>query len=268
MRIPLSRPDIGEREVELVTHVLKSDQLSLGPLLQEFEERFSSYVGAKYAVATNSGTSALHLAALALGLGPGDEILTTSFSFVASANCILHANAQPVFADIDAATLNLDPRSIREVIHRDYAWVRGNACMVNRKTGGTLKAILPVHIFGLPCDMGAILEIAEEFNLKVLEDACESLGAEYAGRRAGTFGDAAAFGFYPNKQMTAAEGGMIVTDDPEVAATCRSLRNQGRDESSGWLKHDRLGFNFRLSELHCALGIAQLERIEELLAAR
>lgn len=268
MRIPLSRPDIGEREVEQVTRVLRSGQLSLGPLLQEFEEHFSSYVGTKYAVATNSGTSALHLAALALGIGPGDEVLTTSFSFVASANCVLHANAQPVFADIDPTTLNLDPRAIRGVIQRDYAWVRGNACMVNRKTGGTLKAILPVHVFGLPCDMNAILEIAEEFNLKALEDACESLGAEFAGRRAGTFGDAAAFGFYPNKQMTTAEGGMIVTDDPDVAAACRSLRNQGRDESSGWLKHDRLGYNFRLSELHCALGLAQLERIEELLAAR
>lgn len=268
MRIPLSRPDIGEREIEQVTRVLRSGQLSLGPLLHEFEEKFSSYAGTKYAVATNSGTSALHLAALALGIGPGDEVLTASFSFVASANCILHANAQPLFADIDPATLNLDPRALREVIQRDYAWVQGNECMVNRKTGGTLKAILPVHVFGLPCEMETILEIADEFNLKVLEDVCESLGAEYAGRRVGTFGDAAAFAFYPNKQMTTAEGGMIVTDDPEVAAACRSLRNQGRDEFSGWLKHDRLGYNFRLSELHCALGLAQLERIDELLAAR
>jgi len=268
VKIPLSRPEIAEAEIQAVTRVLRSGQLSLGPLLPEFETKFAEYVGTRYAVATNSGTSALHLAALALGIGPGDEVLTTSFSFVASANCILHVNAQPIFAEIDGATLNLDAGRLRELIARQYEWQSGRTHLVNRQTGGALKAILPVHVFGLPCDMQAIREIADEFHLSVLEDACEALGAEYRGRRVGTFGEAAAFAFYPNKQMTTAEGGMIVTDDARLAKVCRSVRNQGRDESAAWLRHVRLGYNFRLSELHCALGIAQLERIDELLAAR
>lgn len=268
MRIPLSRPDIGELEIESVVRVLRSGQLSLGPLLNEFERRFAEYVGTHFAIAANSGTSALQLAAEALGIGVGDEVLTTSFSFVASANCVLHTGAQPVFVDIDPVTLNVDPHKLREAITREYAWTAGKTHMVNRVSGGSLKALLPVHVFGLPSDMDPLLELADEFNLSILEDACEALGAEYRDRRVGSFGDAAVFAFYPNKQITTAEGGMIVTDDPRIAAICRSLRNQGRDENSSWLKHDRLGYNFRLSELHCALGIAQLERIDELLAAR
>lgn len=268
MKISLSKPDIGEREIELVTRVLRSGQLSLGPVLAEFEETFAAYVGTRYAVATSSGTAALHLAVEALGIGPGDEVLTTSFSFVASANCLLYAGAMPSFVDIDPATLNLDPRLLRDAIARDYAWVDGKSRLVNRQSGRVLKAILPVHVFGLPCDMEPILELAQVFNLKVIEDSCEALGAEYCGRRAGAFGDAAAFAFYPNKQMTTGEGGMLVTDDSEIAAICRSLRNQGRDEDASWLRHVRLGYNYRLSDLHCALGLAQLGRLEELLAAR
>lgn len=268
MRIPLAKPDIGEREVEYVTRVLRSGQLSLGPLLEEFEARFAAFVGTRYAVATNSGTSALHLAVKALGIGPEDEVLTTSFSFAASVNCLLYERALPAFADIDPATLNMDPAEMREILARDYMWDRAKKQLVNRRSGRVLKAILPVHMFGLPCSMKDILETAQEFNLRVLEDACEALGATYRGERVGTFGDAAAFAFYPNKQMTTAEGGMIVTDNPQIARLCRSLRNQGRDDDAGWLRHARLGYNYRLSELHCALGLAQLERIEEFLSAR
>ncbi|HLV95585.1 MAG TPA: DegT/DnrJ/EryC1/StrS family aminotransferase [Candidatus Acidoferrales bacterium] len=266
MRIPLSRPDVGEREIELVTRVLRSGQLSLGPRLAEFEEKFASYVGSRYAVAVNSGTSALHLCIKALGIGAGHEVLTTSFSFVASANCILYEGAIPAFADIDAARLNLDPDNVSAVIARDYVWKGGQ--LTNRASGRVLKAILPVHVFGLPCDMAPIRELAQTFNLRVVEDACEALGARYGEQAAGTLGDAGVFAFYPNKQMTTAEGGMIVTNDARLARVCRSLRNQGRDESAAWLRHERLGYNYRLSELHCALGLAQLERIDELLAAR
>ena len=268
MRIPLSRPEVGEREIEYVTRALLSGCLSLGPWLAEFEERFAACAGTRFAVATNSGTSALHLCVKALGIGPEDEVLTSSFSFVASANCILYERAVPVFVDIDPTTLNLDPNELAKWISRNCTWESAHGRLMNRRTGRAVKAILPVHIFGLPCDMTPILEIAKRFNLRVLEDACEALGAEYGERRVGTFGDAAAFAFYPNKQMTTAEGGMVVTNDSRIAATCRSLRNQGRDDESGWLRHVQLGFNYRLSELHCALGLAQLERIKELLFAR
>jgi perosamine synthetase len=266
--IPLSRPVIGEREIELVTHVLRSGTLSLGPVVEEFEARFAAYVGTRYAVATNSGTSALHLCVRALGIGPDDEVLTTSFTFAASVNCLLYERAMPAFVDIDPATMNLDPAGIRDVLARDYFWDRAQSRLVNRLSGRVLKAILPVHVFGLPCAMAPILGTAREFDLVVLEDACEALGAEYRGRRAGTFGDAAVFAFYPNKQITTAEGGMIATDNAQIAKLCRSMRNQGRDEDAGWLRHAHLGYNYRLSELHSALGVAQLERLDDLLAAR
>jgi perosamine synthetase len=268
MRIPLSKPDIGEREIEYVTRTLRSGNLSNGSLVNEFEEKFAAYAGTRYAIATNSGTSALHLCVRALDIGVSDEVITTSFSFVASANCLLYERAMPAFADIDPATLNIGSDHIREVIAREYIYDRAKNRHVNHWSGRVLKAILPMHVFGLPCDMAPILEIAREFNLMILEDACEALGAEYRGRRVGTFGEAAVFAFYPNKQMTTAEGGMIVTDSLEVATLCRSLRNQGRDEDTQWLRHVRLGYNYRLSELHCALGLAQLERIDELLLAR
>jgi len=268
MTIPLSRPEIGELEVEYVTRALKSGNLSLGARVAEFEDRFAKYVGARYAVTTNSGTSALHLCVKALGIGLEDEVVTTSFSFVASTNCLLYERALPKFADIDYDTLNLDPEKIREMLAIEYVWNGAKGRLVHRESGGVLKAILPVHVFGLPCDMASILEIAREFNLHVLEDACEALGARYRGQHVGTFGRAAAFGFYPNKQITTAEGGMIVTNDAEVAERSRSWRNQGRDGEHGWLRHSTLGYNYRLSDLHCALGLAQLERIEELLRAR
>jgi perosamine synthetase len=268
VKIPLSKPDIGEREIEMVMDVLQSGRLSLGPKLLEFEGKFAEYVGTKYAVATNSGTSALHLCIRALGIGPGDEVITTPFSFVASTNCILFEGAIPAFVDIDPSTLNIDPDRLRTFLRDNCLKDARQWALIDRSNGRTVKAILPVHVFGVPCDMVPILALAREYGLHVIEDACEALGAEYCGRRAGTFGDAAAFAFYPNKQITTGEGGMIVTNDENLAKHCRSMRNQGRGEDSSWLSHARLGYNYRLSEMQCALGIAQLERVTELLEAR
>lgn len=265
--IPLSSPDVGERELEYVAAVLRSQQLSLGPWVNRFEERFAEYIGARYAVAASSGTAALHMCVRAMGIGPGDEVITTPFSFVASVNCILYEGATPVLLDIDRKTYNLDPEALRDFLKQNCERTSRRGT-VNRKTGRTVKAILPVHVFGLPCEMGAIGELAREYGLTILEDACEAIGAKYNGRKVGTFGEAGVFAFYPNKQITSGEGGMIVTDDAAIAAQCRSLRNQGRDENGRWLLHTRLGFNYRLSDIHCALGLAQLERIEELLSVR
>jgi len=267
MNIPLSSPDVGEREIEYVTAVLRSGQLSLGPWLRQFEERFAEFAGARYAVAASSGTAGLHMCVRAMGIGPGDEVITSSFSFVASANCVLYEGAAPVFVDIDPETYNLSPEKVREFL-REGCTRNADGRVVNRKTGRTVKAVLPVHVFGLPCEMDAIGEIAREYGLLILEDACEAIGATSRGKAAGTFGDAAVFAFYPNKQMTAGEGGMVVTNDAHIAEQCRSLRNQGRDADGRWLTHVQLGFNYRLSDIHCALGLAQLERIHELLAAR
>ena len=266
MHVPLSRPDITEREIEKVCQVLRSGTLSLGPCLKQFEEQFAAYAGTRYAVAVNSGTSALHLITRALGVGAGDAVITSSFSFVASTNCFLYEGATPVFVDIDPETLNLDPRAVRSFI-AERCEMNGTQ-LIDRRTRRHVKAIVPVHVFGVPCDMDAILEIAREFHLSVIEDSCEAIGATYRGRKAGTFGDAAAFAFYPNKQMTTGEGGMIVTHDEQIATQCRSMRNQGRGESMEWLQHTRLGYNYRLSDIHAALGIAQLERIDELLESR
>lgn len=248
--IPLSRPDIGPREVELVNQVLRTPFLSMGPMLPRFEDAVAGYVGTERAVAVSSGTSGLHLCMIAAGIGPGDEVITTPFSFVASANCVLYQGARPVFVDIDPQTMNISPDCIQQCI-----------------TPHT-KAILPVHVFGQPCAMDEIMAIAKRHGLMIIEDACEALGSEYKGQKVGTFGDAAVFAFYPNKQMTTGEGGVIATNKIEWASLFGSLRNQGRDESTKWLTHVRLGYNYRLSELSCALGVAQLERIEELIAKR
>ncbi|HET6932453.1 MAG TPA: DegT/DnrJ/EryC1/StrS family aminotransferase [Candidatus Acidoferrum sp.] len=268
VKIPLSKPDIGEREMEMVMDVLQSGRLSLGPKLLEFEEKFAKYIGARYAVATNSGTSALHLCIRALGIGPGDEVITTPFSFVASTNCILFEGATPAFVDIDPDTLNIDPIQLKRFLRDNCLVDARQGVLIDRSNGRRVKAILPVHVFGVPCDMNPILALAREYKLHVVEDACEALGAEYCGRRAGTFGDVATFAFYPNKQITTGEGGMIVTNDENLAKHCRSMRNQGRGEDASWLSHARLGYNYRLSEMQCALGIAQLERVAELLEGR
>jgi len=248
--IPLARPDIGPKEIEYVTRVLKTPHLSLGPKLPEFETKIAQYAGAKYAVAVNSGTSALHLIIKALGIREGDEVITTPFSFVASANCLLFERAKPVFVDIDPKTLNLDTTSIEGKI--------------NSRT----RAILAVDVFGHPAEWDELEPMARRHDLRLIEDSAEAIGSEYRGRKAGTFGDAAVYAFYPNKQMTTGEGGVILTGSEQIAKLCRSLRNQGRAEGSEWLQHERLGYNYRLSDIHCALGLAQLERIDELLAKR
>jgi perosamine synthetase len=250
MNIPLSNPDITELEINYVTQVLKTPDLSLGPKLVEFETRIAEFIGRKYAIATNSGTSALHLIVRALGIKDGDEVITTPFSFIASANCILFERAKPVFVDIDPLTFNIDVNRIEE--------------QINKKT----KAILAVDVFGYPADWDRLEQIAKKHHLKLIEDSCEAIGAEYKGEKAGTFGEVATFAFYPNKQMTTGEGGIIVTDNKETANLCRSMRNQGREDSNEWLKHKRLGYNYRISDINCALGIAQLDRIEELLEKR
>jgi perosamine synthetase len=250
MRIYLSRPDITETEIEAVRAVLESPNLSLGPKVAEFEQAFSKYIGTKRAVAVNSGTSGLFLCMLALGIGPGDEVITTPFTFIASATPIMMAGAKPVFADIDPVSLNIDSSKIESKI--------------TKKT----KAILPVGVFGNPAGFDKICEIAQKHHLKIIEDSCEALGSALNGKKAGTFGTMSVFGFYPNKQITTGEGGMILTDNDDLADLCMSLRNQGRDKNDSWLCHTRLGYNFRLSDINCALGIAQLERIEQIKAKR
>jgi perosamine synthetase len=249
--IGLARPEIGEREQELVLEVLRSGRLSLGPIGERFEREFAAWLGAGDAVAVSSGTAALHLGVRELGWGPGDEVLTSPFSFVASANCLLYEDAQPVFCDIDPVTLNIDP---------DAA-----AAAVGEATAG----ILPVHIFGYPAAMPELEALAAKNGLGILEDACEALGAvDSEGRAVGTRGNLATFAFYANKQMTTGEGGMIVPTDPEVAARLRSERNQGRAVDMGWLDHDRLGFNYRLSDVAGALGVAQVEKLDAMLERR
>ncbi len=249
--IPLARPEIGDREEELVLEVLRSGRLSLGPVGERFEREFAAWLGVEDAVTASSGTTALHLGVRALGWGPGDEILTSPFSFVASANCLLYEGARPVFCDVDPETLNLDPAA------------------VGAATGERSAGILPVHIFGFPAAMPELEAIASSHGLGILEDACEALGAvDSDGCRVGTRGNLATFAFYANKQMTTGEGGVIVPSGPAVAARLRSERNQGRALDMGWLDHSGLGFNYRLSDLAAALGVAQLERLEEMLARR
>jgi perosamine synthetase len=245
--IPLARPVLGDAEEQRVLNVLRTGRLSLGPLLGEFERAFAPRVGAQHASAVSSGTAGLHLGLRAVGVGDGDEVVTSPFSFVASANVVIYERARPVFADIDPVTLNLDP---------DAA-----AAAVTERT----TALLPVHIFGYP----AALTAFERLGLPIVEDACEALGAVDAdGIPVGGRGHPAAFAFYANKQLTTGEGGMVTTADGEVKERIDSERNQGRAPNMDWLDHDRLGFNYRLSELACALGLAQLERLDEMLAGR
>jgi perosamine synthetase len=249
--IPLARPLLGEREERAVLEVLRSGQLSLGPRLAEFERGFAARVGAAHASAVSSGTAGLHLALRAVGVGEGDEVITSPFSFVASANAALYERARPVFADIDARTLNLDPEAA--------------AAALTPRT----RALLPVHIFGYPAEMPAFEALAARAGAAIVEDACEALGAVHAdGTPVGGRGSPAVFGFYANKQLTTGEGGMVTLADATLKQRIDSERNQGRAPDMGWLDHDRLGFNYRLSDIACALGIAQLERLPEMLAAR
>ncbi|MGB7589207.1 MAG: DegT/DnrJ/EryC1/StrS family aminotransferase [Solirubrobacterales bacterium] len=249
--IPLAKPEIGRREEELALEVLHSGRLSLGPMAERFEHDFAAWLGVDDAVAVSSGTTALHLGVRALGWGPGDEVLTSPFSFVASANCLLYEGARPVFCDIDPGTLNLDPSAAKAAL--------------GERTAG----ILPVHIFGYPAAMPELETLAAAHGLGVLEDACEALGAvDSEGRKVGSRGNLATFAFYANKQLTTGEGGVIVPGDADAAARLRAERNQGRGASMDWLEHGGLGFNYRFAELNAALGVAQLERLDSMLEAR
>ena len=248
--IPLSRPYIDEEDIQGVVETLRSSFLSLGPKLKEFETSFARYIGTKYAIAVSNGTCGLHLCVKALQLEPGDEVITSPFSFIASSNSILYENAKPVFVDIDENTFNLDVTKIEE------------------KITSRTKAILPVHIFGLPCDMEQIIAIAKKYNLKIIEDAAEAVGAEYNHKKVGGFGSSSVFAFYPNKQITTGEGGIICTNDEATYKLCKSWVNQGRADNDQWLLHERVGYNYRLDEMSCSLGITQLKKIEFILAKR
>jgi perosamine synthetase len=250
MPIPLSAPDITEAEIDAVTAVLRTPHLSLGPELLAFESALAAYHAVPHAVAVSSGTAGLHLALLTLNIGAGDEVIIPSFTFIAVANGVLQVRATPIFADIDPLTLNLDPAAVERAI-----------------TPRT-RAILIVHTFGVPADMNALQAIARRHTLAIIEDACEAIGAQFDTRRVGSFGSLAVLGFYPNKQLTTGEGGVVLAHTPAHAARLRSLRNQGRIQNAEWLDHAEPGYNYRLSEIACALGRVQLSRLEEILALR
>ena len=256
--IPLSHPDITDAEVRAVIDTLRSGRLSIGPRLEEFEQLVASRLGRAHGVGVNSGTSGLHLALAALGVGPGDEVITPAFSFVASANCIEYVGATPVFVDCDPRTLNLNARAVEK--------------MITERT----KAVIGVEVFGNPAGMPPLAALCGKHEIPLVEDACEGLGGQTGSQVVGCFGRVAVFGFYPNKQITTGEGGMIVTDDDRLADLCRSMRNQGRavtdsEPDSGLgssIAHQRLGYNYRMSELNAALGLAQMRRLRELIEAR
>jgi dTDP-4-amino-4,6-dideoxygalactose transaminase len=270
----MSSPDLSSDEISAVEQVLQTRYLSIGPKLLAFERELAACAGVEHGIGVNSGTSGLHLCVIAAGVQPNDMVITTPFSFIASANCIVYERAIPIFVDVDPATGNIDPSLVCEAVK---ALVGGGTSIESKRwlppacnlsADSRLKAILPVHAFGQPADMDPILEVARQHDLFVIEDSCEAIGAEYKGRRAGSLGDAAVFAFYPNKQITTGEGGMVVTDREDWANLVRSLRNQGRDVFDAWLDHTRLGYNYRLDEMSAALGLAQMRRIDELLAKR
>jgi perosamine synthetase len=248
--IPLSSPWLDEREIELVSEVLGSGRLSLGPTIDRFEEAFAEAIGAPYAAAVSSGTAGLHLLCVAAGVGPGDEVVTSPYSFVASANCAIYEGATPVFADIDPRTLNLSPAAVE-------------AAMSDRT-----RAVVAVDIYGYPCELDELRALCDARGVALIDDSCEALGARYKGGRVGSHGPSAVFAFYANKQITTGEGGMVTTHSEREWQLLRSLRNQGRADSGGWLEHARLGFNYRLDDMRAAIGLGQLEKLDEILAAR
>ena len=248
--IPLSSPWLDEREEELVGEVLRSGRLSLGPAIDRFEEEFAATVRAPFAAAVSSGTAGLHLLCITAGVGPGDEVVTSPYSFVASANCAIYVGATPVFADIDQRTLNLSPAAVEAAI-----------------TDRT-RAVVAVDIYGYPCELDELRAICDAHGVAFIEDACEALGARYKGETIGSHGPSAAFAFYPNKQITTGEGGMVTTHSEREWRLLRSLRNQGRADSGGWLEHARLGFNYRIDDVRAAIGLGQLEKLDGILAAR
>ncbi|HZU87570.1 MAG TPA: DegT/DnrJ/EryC1/StrS family aminotransferase [Anaerolineaceae bacterium] len=269
--IPMSSPDLTDAERQAVQAVLNTPNLSMGNQIEAFEATFRQLTGLKHAIGVNSGTAGLHLCVRAAGIGSGDLVITTPFSFVASANVMLFENAVPVFVDVDPLTGNMDA-ALTEQAAQD---LRAGGAAAKRwlprqgvPEGARLKAILGVDVFGQPADWDALRRIADTHQLKLIEDSCEALGAEYRGKPAGVFGDSAVFAFYPNKQITTGEGGMIVTDDDQAAALMRALRNQGRAPGDNWLQHTYLGYNYRLDEMSAALGVAQMARLPHLLDSR
>jgi perosamine synthetase len=250
MRIPLSGPEITEADIEAVVSVLRTTRLSIGPRMEEFEESIAEVAGVPYGVAVSSGTAGLHLCLRALGVGEGDEVILPSFTFIAAGNAVLYQRARPVFVDIDPNTLNLNPGRLES------------------KITPRTRAIIVVHTFGHPADLAPILDIARKHGLPLIEDSCEAIGAQYRGRNVGGIGDLGVFGFYPNKPITTGEGGMVVTRDSHLADTMRTLRNQGRMAADGWLEHSLLGYNYRLSEINCALGVSQMKKLGSILEAR
>jgi perosamine synthetase len=248
--VPLSGPYLDEREEALVLEVLRSGRLSLGPTGDRFEEAFAEKLGVPYAAAVSSGTAGLHLLCVLAGIEAGDEVITTPYSFAASANCFIYEGGVPVFADVDRRTLNMDPRAVEAA--------------VTQRT----KAIVAVDIFGYPCELDELRAIADKHGLVLIQDSCEALGAEYKGAAIGSHGPSAVFAFYPNKQITTGEGGMVTTHSEDEWRVLRSLRNQGRGDSGGWLEHVRLGYNYRLDDVSAAIGLGQLDKLEEILALR
>jgi perosamine synthetase len=249
-RVPLSRPFLDERAEELVLDVLRSGRLSLGPAIERFEELFAERVGAPYAAAVSSGTAGLHLLCHIAGVSEGDEVITSPISFVSTANCFIFEGGRPVFADVDPRTLNLDPAAVEAAV-----------------TART-KGIVAVDMFGYPCELDELRAIAERHGLFLVDDSCEALGAEYKGAPVGSHGVSGAFGFYPNKQITTGEGGVVTTHSEEELELVKSLRNLGRSYDSRWFHHVRLGFNYRLTDLQAALGTAQLEQLDRILELR
>jgi perosamine synthetase len=269
--ITMSSPDLTDDERQAVARVLDTPNLSMGDQITAFEESVKTYTGSRHAVGVSSGTAGLHLCVRACGIQAGDLIITTPFSFVASSNVLLYEGAIPVFVDVEPITGNIDPHLVfaaaQDIIQggkNAQAWLPPKGASVESK----LKAILPVDVFGQPADLEPILNTAWKYKLKVIEDSCEALGAAYKGHQAGTLGDYGVFGFYPNKQITTGEGGMIITDEEEGAALMRALRNQGRAPGDTWLQHTHLGYNYRLDEMSAALGVVQMQRLDELISKR
>ena len=263
-KIPIAYPDIGEEEARAVYEVVKSGWINEGEKVREFENRFANYIGVKHAIACFNGTVGLHLILLAHGIGPGDEVIVPSMTFVSTATSVLHAGATPVFADIDPKTFNIDPEHIEKIIEADHK-IKENGRLINQKTGKQLKAIIPVHYGGQSADMDSILEIAKKYNLYIFEDAAEAHGAEYKGRKVGTFGNAAMFSFTPTKNITTAEGGMITTNNDEIAEKIRLLKNHGQDEQ---YHHILVGYNYRMTEMQAAMGIEQLKKLPAIIARK
>ena len=269
--VPMSYPDITDAERKAVMSVLETPILSIGPQVEAFEEAIGSFSGSRHAIAVSSGTAGLHLCVCAAGIGPANAVITTPFSFVASANVLLYEQAVPVFVDVDPLTGNIDPFLVEQAASDLMEGGSAAARWLPRRGAEKdlhLKAILAVDVFGQPADLDPLRQTATCYDLDLIEDACEALGAEYKGRKAGTLGDSGVFAFYPNKQITTGEGGAIVTRDDQADRMMRAMRNQGRAPGDTWLQHTYLGYNYRMDELSAALGVVQMGRIQRLLDHR